>query len=99
KESDFKNLTYDEEGHLKDNDYYLENNEQISDEVGNEVISMIKQRQDILSGVEDEFDSLLETVDEKGDQLKEEITEKGDEMKEKYDKDKRDYKQRNDAHV
>lgn len=87
KESDFKNLTYDEEGHLKDAVYYLDNNEQISDEVGNEVISMIKQRQDILSGLEDEFDSLLETVDEKGDQLKEEINEKGDEMKEKYDND------------
>ncbi|WP_010531621.1 vWA domain-containing protein [Lentibacillus jeotgali] len=87
KKSDFMNLTYDEESHLKDAVYYLEDNEQISDEAGDELMSLIDQRQGILADYEETFNSLLETVDEEGDQLKDDINEKGDEMKEKYDND------------
>ncbi|ASN06306.1 vWA domain-containing protein [Virgibacillus necropolis] len=83
--SDFMNLTYDEESNLKEAVYYLEGNEQIGDEVSEEVISMIEQRQEILASFEETFNSLLETVEEEGDKLKESIEEKGDEMKEKYD--------------
>jgi Ca-activated chloride channel homolog len=84
KRTDFMNLTYDEESRLKEAVTYLNNNEQISDEVKSEVRSMIEQRQDILAKLKEEYNALIETVDEGGDNLKDAIKEKGDEMKDKY---------------
>lgn len=82
--ADYSNLTYAEKNHLEDAIYYLQNKEQISSEVREEVGSLIQQRHKILDEYNERYKELIEAVETEGKSMKEEIDEKGDEMKDKY---------------
>ncbi|WP_226668946.1 VWA domain-containing protein [Metabacillus litoralis] len=82
--SDFSNLTYDEKNHLNEAVYYLKDKEQISSEVREELLSLIKQRHTILDEYQEEYKASIEELETEGKRLKEEIQDKGKEMKDKY---------------
>ncbi|TXC89511.1 VWA domain-containing protein [Metabacillus litoralis] len=82
--SDFSNLTYDEKNHLNEAVYYLKDKEQISSDVREELLSLIKQRHTILDEYQEEYKASIEEIETEGKRLKEEIQDKGKEMKDKY---------------
>lgn len=82
--SDFSNLTYDEKNHLNEAVYYLKDKEQISSEVREELLSLIKQRHTILDEYQEEYKASIEEIETEGKRLKEEVQDKGKEMKDKY---------------
>ncbi|MEC5423495.1 VWA domain-containing protein [Virgibacillus sp. C22-A2] len=86
KRTDFMNLTFKEEGRLKDAALYLVRQEQIDSQMRGELFDLISERQDILEGMKDDFNELVDKAKEAGNKLKEQIQEKGKDMQDKYSK-------------